>query len=202
MPTGYPKKPRIPKEPTRKRRDSKSVLAFESGGDAVAGTQDPNQPLNEMQRRFVNALVHEQMPKTAAARIAGYSQPATAAHTMMKNPKILKVIAEERAQYAKDSGMTRQKVIEGFVESINMARIKADPLTMITGFREIGRMCGFYEPTKTKVEVSVEGKVLLDRLSAMSDADLIKLAESQGDEEAIDGDFTVVEDAESEETGE
>lgn len=47
-----------------------------------------------------------------------------------------------------------------------MAKIKADPLTMIAGWREVGKMCGFYEPTKAKIEVSVQGQVLIQRLNA------------------------------------
>ena len=39
---------------------------------------------------------------------------------------------------------------------------------MIAGWREVGKMCGFYEPTKAKIEVSVQGQVLLQRLNGMS----------------------------------
>lgn len=156
------------------------------------GNQDPSQPLTEMQRMFVHHLVHNKLNQTAAARQAGFRQPATSANALMRNPKVLAAIAEERAEYARASGMTKRKVIEGFSEAIDLARIKADPIAMIAGWREIGKMCGFYEATKTKVEVSVQGQVLIQRLNTMSDEELLALAE--GDPTVLEGEFTIVDD--------
>ena len=110
----------------------------------------------------------------------------------MRNPKVIAAIAEERAEYARASGMTKQKVVEGFSEAIDLARIKADPIAMIAGWREIGKMCGFYEATKTEIKVSVQGQVLIQRLNSMSDEELLVLAE--GDPSALEGEFTVVDD--------
>lgn len=62
---------------------------------------------------------------------------------------------------------------------------------MVSGWREIGKMCGFYEPTKTKVEVSVNGRVMVERINAMSDEELLRLAE--GDGNVFDGEFSVIE---------
>jgi hypothetical protein len=53
-------------------------------------------------------------------------------------------------------------------------------------------MCGFYEPTKAKIEVSVQGQVLIQRLNAMSDEELLKLAE--GDPNVLEGEVTVIEE--------
>ena len=155
--------------------------------------QDVSQPLTEMQRMFVHHLVHDKLNQTAAARQAGFHHPRTLACALMKSPKIIAAIAEERLEYAKASGMTKQKVIEGFSEAIDLARIKADPIAMIAGWREIGKMCGFYEATKTKIEVSMQGQVLIQRLNTMSDEELLALAE--GDPSVLEGEFHVVDDA-------
>jgi len=157
------------------------------------GGQDPSQPLTERQRKFVHHLVNDKLNQTAAARQAGFRQPGTTANALMKNPKVLAAIAEERLEYAKASGMTKQKVIEGFSEAIELARIKADPIAMIAGWREIGKMCGFYEATKAKIEVSVQGQMLVQRLNTMSDEELLALAE--GDPTVLEGEFRVVDDA-------
>jgi hypothetical protein len=174
---------------TPKRKNSK-------GGHQLSpftpGTQNPNVPLTEQQRRFVTHLVHDKLPQTAAARMAGYGDAASIASALMKNPKIQRAIAEERREYAIASGMTKQKVIDGFAEAIDLGRIKGDPVAMIAGWREIGKMCGFYEPTKTKVEVSVQGQVLIQRLNSMTDEQLLQLAE--GDPTVLDGEFSVVSD--------
>lgn len=172
-----------------KRKNSKSVQQLGPGGLTIAGKQDRNQPLTEMQRLFVQHFVHDKLNQTAAARQAGFTSPGTAAYEMMRNPKVLDAIAEERLEYAKASQMTKQKVIDGFSEAIDLGRIKGDPIAMIAGWREIAKMCGFYEATKTKVEVSVQGKVLIDRLNTLSDQELIALA--QGDPSVLEGEFRV-----------
>lgn len=160
---------------------------------AKNGILNPDAPLTEMQRQFVVYLVDHGMTQTAAARAAGASNPGTQAHEWMRHPKIERAIAERRAEYAAASQVTKKRVIDGFLESIEMAKIKADPLTMIAGWREVGKMCGFYEPTKAKIEVSVQGQVLIQRLNAMSDEELLKLAE--GDPNVLEGEVTVIEDA-------
>ena len=163
---------------------------------AKNGVLNPDAPLTEMQRRFVVNFVDHQMTQTAAARAAGFAHPGTSAMEMMKHPKIERAIAERRAEYAAASQVTKKRVIDGFLESIEMAKIKADPLTMIAGWREVGKMCGFYEPTKAKIEVSVQGQVLLQRLNGLSDEELLKL--SEGDPTVLEGDVKVIEDGPTE----
>ena len=165
-----------------------------AGKDLVfeQGTQDPTQALTERQRMFVHHLVHDKLTQTAAARAAGFGGPGTAATTLMKNPKVIAAIAAERLEYAQASGMTRKKVIDGFAEAIDMARLLSDPTAMISGWREIGKMCGLYEAQKTEVKVSVNGQVMLHRLNSMSDEELLQLAETQP--EVLDGEFNVVDE--------
>ena len=158
------------------------------------GNFNPDAPLTERQRQFVVNLVDHGMTQTAAARAAGASQPGTAAYEWMRHPQIERAIAERRAEYAVASQVTKKRVIDGFLESIEMAKIKADPLTMSARWREVGKMCGFYEPTKAKIEVSVQGQVLIQRMNSMSDEELLKLAE--GDPNVLEGEVTVIEDVE------
>lgn len=159
---------------------------------AKNGVLNPDAPLTEMQRQFVAYFVDHQMTQTAAARAAGFSNPGTAANQMMQHPKIGRAIAERRAEYAAASQVTKKKVIDGFLESIELAKIKADPLTMIAGWREVGKMCGFYEPSKAKIEVSVNGQVLIQRLNTLSDEELLKIA--GGDPDVFDAEVKVIED--------
>lgn len=157
------------------------------------GLVNINTPLTEQQRVFVTFYAEHGLNGSAAARHAGYSNPGKAAQDLLKNPKIQHAVAIEREKTAEVSKMSRQKVIDGFVEAIEMARVKADPLVMISGYREIGKMCGFYEPSRLQVEVSVQGKIALDRLSQMTDEELLKIAQESG-EEILDGEFVEIED--------
>jgi phage terminase small subunit len=174
----------------RKRKLSLHPEELGPGGTTVAGMGTPDRPLTEMQRKFVTHLVDDKMNHTAAARMAGFSQPHTAANYMLQSPSVKRAITDARLEYARVSGQTKQKVIDGFAEAIDMARIKADPIAMIAGWREIGKMCGFYEPVKTKVEVSVSGQVMLSRLNSMTDQELLALVD--GSIEALEGEFSVV----------
>ena len=75
--------------------------------------------------------------------------------------------------------MDRKKVIDMQLEAYEMAKTMAEPATMVSAAREIGKICGLYEPKK--VEVSVNGSVQheIHRFEAMSDDELLKLL-SQG----------------------
>jgi hypothetical protein len=61
---------------------------------------------------------------------------------------------------------------------------------MIAGWREVGKMCGFYEPKKVDIKVSMQGQVLLQRLNSMSDQELLAMAEE--DTNVLEGEFSVV----------
>lgn len=148
--------------------------------------------VSEQQRLFIIYLVHHSLGQTAAARQAGYAQPASAAQTLMNNPKIKREIAKARAEYAEASKMTRKKVIDGVMEAIDMARIKAEPGIMLTGWRDVARMCGFNEPTKTKLEITGEAKLVIRQMENMSDAELLQLAQENPD--ILEGEYVEVED--------
>lgn len=149
--------------------------------------------LNERQQAYVTNYVVKGMPKMEAARAAGYS--AKHKHTvrdMEKNPRVQEAIAKEQELFARAKGVTREHVIEGMLEAIDMARMKADPLSMIAGWREIGKVCGHYEPVKHKIEVSVEGQVMMQQITAMSDKDLLELAAKASLPAPIEGVFTAL----------
>lgn len=147
--------------------------------------------LTERQRLFVEHMASGKMHKTAAARAAGYSHPRRNCVRLLAMPHIRKAIADAHAANAAASDMTRKKVVDGFVEAIDIARIKADPMAMVSGWREIGRMCGFYEPTTSRVEVSVKGQMLIKQMSTMSDDELLAMLQSEA--EPIEGEFEAIE---------
>lgn len=169
-----PKPPKKPGTPEMAAR-AKIILPKLKGRPP----QDPNTPLNIKQRSFVNAIVRDNHTKSAAAKIAGYSPNLAnqTAYELLKTPKIQAAVAAERATYAIASGITKKMVVDGFIEAVDMARIKADPLVMIAGWREVGKLLGFYEPTKVAMSVSVGGQVLLSKMNTMSDAELLEQIE-------------------------
>jgi hypothetical protein len=77
--------------------------------------------------------------------------------------------------------LSRDKVLEGFLEAIDMAKMKEEPQTMIAGWREVGRMLGLYEAKKHTIDITASGEVQIKHLSQMSTEELLRLADESGD---------------------
>lgn len=167
-----------------------------SGFDGVA-LANPNRPLTTKMKDFVKYWAQGESILSAAVR-AGYTDGGTYAYRLAKDPAILKIYHAEKEAYEQAVGMTRQRVMEGLLEAVEMAKIQADPTAMIAGWREVGKMCGYYEPVKKQIDVNITGNVVMERLNRLSDADLLKLIEDQTTS-ALEGEFIeVAEDDENE----
>lgn len=143
--------------------------------------------LTEKQLKFARARAKGLSP-SAAARQAGYSHPHTVGIDLDKKQEIQLYIAKEAEKFEKKNDITREKVFSGLMESIEMAKLMGEPMTMVSGWREIGKMAGYYEPETRKLEISVNGQVTVQQLQSMSDAELLRLAESH----IVEGEFTPI----------
>lgn len=139
--------------------------------------------VNTRQRKYAE-LRAEGMPVAAAARAAGFKGTGNM-HTRLENDNRIKdLIAANKAQVAEDLKITRQEVLRGFLEAIDVGRVAADPHAMVKGWSEIGKMCGFYAPETRNVNLSISAKRMIDKFETMTDEELLKLAEK-----TIDGSF-------------
>lgn len=143
---------------------------------AVAATS-PVHYLTDQQRIFVEAVIKKKSP-VVAARMAGYSRPEIQAYEIIKSPKIQDAIKYLYKKYEKAADMSRKKVMDGILESIDMAKIQADPAVMINGWREIAKMCGYYAPEVKKIDISISAKRTIDKLETLSDEELVQMIES------------------------
>lgn len=144
--------------------------------------------LTDMQKMFVNAVVHQQMNYTAAARYAGFKHPNVKGPHLARTPRVRRAIVVEREKYAKASGVTKKQVIDGMLEAAEMAKMKSDPTGMVQAWREVGKLCGHYEPTRHEINVSMNGQIVMQRINQMSDEELLALAEKEAGE-IIEGEF-------------
>jgi phage terminase small subunit len=137
--------------------------------------------LTEKQRRYVEHRVAGMQPY-AAARAMGltHNSAKQIAKRLEVHPEVRAAILKEQDAYEQASGMTKQRVIDGFLEGIQMARMMAEPATMIAGWREIGRMCGYYmDEKKTDARtLPPAAEALLSRFATMSERELLLLANS------------------------
>jgi hypothetical protein len=146
----------------------------DTGSAASAALVDENKPLTAQQLAFVKAWASGESIASASQR-AGYSAGDGFCYRMARMPNVLKIYNAEKARYEESCQMTRKRVMDGLLEGIAMAKLMSEPMSMISGWREVGKMCGYYEPVKHTVDVTVRGEVTLRQMTNMSDADLLKL---------------------------
>lgn len=139
----------------------------------------PDKPLTDMQRAFVKFWAQGESILSASAK-AGYNDGGAYAYRLVRMPNVLRMYEDEKRLYEEASQMTRKRVMDGLLESIELAKLMAEPGTMVSGWREIGKMCGYYEPVQKKLDITINGKVMLDRLDRMSDAELFKVIAETG----------------------
>ncbi len=140
---------------------------------AAAAAVSPDKPLTEKQKLYAVARARgESVPNAMAA--AGYNEQVSYGYRMDKMPNVQRLIQQEQALYAEAAQIDRKKVIDMQLEAYEMAKTMAEPATMVAAAREIGKICGLYEPKK--VEVSVNGSIQheMHRLDSMSDAELLE----------------------------
>lgn len=139
---------------------------------AVAAAVSPDKPLTDKQKAFAYARAKgESIPNAMA--IAGYNEQPSYGYRLDKMPNVQALIRQEAALYAEASQMTRKKVIDMQMEAFEMARLMAEPASMVSAAREIGKICGLYEPQK--IEVSSTVKHEMHRYGQLSDAELLKI---------------------------
>lgn len=148
---------------------------------------NPDRPLTAKQKAFVTEWAKGETILSAGIR-AGYSDAGKMAYKMARDPAILKLYHAEKALYEQAAQMTRKKVMDGLLEGVEMAKTLAEPASVIAGWREIGKMCGYYEPVKRQIDINFSGDVTVRRLEALSDHDLLKLVKGEVEDVVFDED--------------
>lgn len=141
---------------------------------------DADRPLTDKQLLFTRLWAQGETPRTAVV-LAGYSENSSElGWRLTKDPAILKLYHAEKKLYEEASQMTRKRVMDMLNEAYECAKMVSEPSSMVAAAREIGKMCGYYEP-EVKIVKHV-GVPLIDQLNTLSDAELEKLLEERGEE--------------------
>ena len=136
--------------------------------------------LSARQQRFVRHYVRLGNA-SQAAREAGYAGAGArvTACRLLANPNIQEAVSAERRRYEKSLKITREQVIAELRSAIDIARTQGNASAMISGWREIAKICGYYE---RRVEVSIHPNVaaqrLVSQLETMSTDELMKFTET------------------------
>lgn len=131
-------------------------------------------PFTTAQLAVIEAVSRGETPY-AAAKLAGVNPPYV--YGFLNRPYVKAEIAIRTAAFAKANDMSRVKVLEGLKEAIDMAKLMAEPSTMVQGWKTIGQMCGYFAPTEHRVKVDISGNVTMQTLNKLSDAELLEMIE-------------------------
>ena len=135
--------------------------------------------LSARQQRFVKHYVRLGNA-SQAAREAGYAEAGArvTACRLLANPNVQEAVSVERRRYEKGLRITREQVIAELRSAIDIARTQGNASAMISGWREIAKICGYYE---RRVEVSIHPNIaaqrLVSQLETMSTDELMNLTE-------------------------
>ena len=137
-----------------------------------------DKPLTAQQRAFVKARAEGDTVTNSIIR-AGYTGPLAKQRGFQTQsiPAVQAALETERAAFRVAAQTTKEEVMQMHKDAFDMARLLAEPATMVSAAREIGKLCGYYEPKKIDISLNVNGSVRLDQMSKMSDAELLKIIE-------------------------
>jgi phage terminase small subunit len=158
--------------------------------------KSPERHLTEMQQMFVRHWAAGESILTASAR-AGYADGGTYAYRLVKDPLVQAIYQREKKLYEASCQMTRKKVMDGFLAAAEMAQLQADPTALVGAWREVGKMCGYYEPVKKTIDVNINGTVT-QRVERLSDDMLLQIIKGQIGAEVIEQEMREVEELENE----
>lgn len=171
---------------TKKRGASKdrSVVALETRKKyagrnltnipvAELETLDIDKPLTDKAKLFIRYWAQGDSITAASAR-AGYGDGASYAYRLVHLPQVKALYAEEKRLYEEASQMTRKKVMDGLLDGIDMCKLVGDGPGVITGWKTVGQMCGYFEPVKKRIDINVSTNPTMKDMERMSDADLLK----------------------------
>lgn len=187
-------------EGTAERIAKLRATAIETSTHQGAEQANPDRPLTEKQKLFAKIWAQGETIRSAAMKAGYTADGAGIAYRLCRDPAILKIYNREKALYEESCQMTRKRVMDGLLEGIEMAKMLDEPASVIGGWREIGKMCGYYAEQKRTVDINIKGEVTVKQLERMDDASLLKLI--KGEVEDITDVVYVESDAETGEDSE
>lgn len=137
--------------------------------------------LSPKQHRFIDQYMVDFNGAAAAVR-AGYSRKCAReiAYELLTKPHILAALQARQAAEAERLGITRQRVVAGLLESIELAKNNSDPATCVRGWATLGQLMGYYPSKHHVVEVTAPSLADTAAYQRMTDADLMRLIEEGG----------------------
>lgn len=163
----------VAKLPDHMRLEKRTNLGLVRVAD-VASVVNPEMELTDKAKLFIRYWAQGESKYAAAVR-AGYEDSGAYCYRISRSPQAIALYEQEKRLYEEAAQMSRKKVMDGLLEGIEMAKLAGEPASVITGWKTIGQMCGYFEPRKVSVDVNVQGNLTMQQMNKMSDADLLRV---------------------------
>lgn len=120
------------------------------------------------------------MTRERSAILAGYDfADKSNIKNVEKSPTVQEELAKIRAQMADAAGVSKEDIVAMLMDAAALAKMQADPSSIVAAARELGKMLGFYAPEVKKTIKGVDKNDLRKALKEMQDEDLYRLAFSE-----------------------
>lgn len=135
--------------------------------------------LNHRQQAFVEHYVRHGNA-SQAAREAGYAAAGARvrAHRLLTKANVQQAIRCCNQAYKSKIGLRRDQVISELQTAVAIAQDRRNPKAMISAWREIARICGFYDAQMPETSGGSRQKHLVET-EPLSDSELIQLIAGQ-----------------------
>ena len=148
----------------------------------MAATKIASHPSAQARRlKAIEAVTVMGMTHKEASEYSGLA-PGTISQLLAK-PEIKEYIGKIQKQEEKKFKITREQVLEGFMEAIQDAKLLSEPATQIRGWEQIAKMEGFYAPERREVDLPEDTK---EMIRSLQDLDTETLAKIAGQDNMID----------------
>ena len=130
--------------------------------------------LTAKQQRWIDEYLIDFNGAAAAVR-AGYSAKSarSIAHENLTKHDILAVLQARQSAMAQELQITRQGVIRGLLDAVDMGRELNNPASMVSALSTIAKMLGYFSPEVKRVDLTVGQCGRQSEFAAMSDAQLL-----------------------------
>jgi len=109
--------------------------------------------LNLRESRFAEAYAKHRN-SSRVAREAGYSakgrSDSSTAKRMLANARVIERIRALEADTERALAYDKAQLLQGLLDAFAIAKERRKPSTMITAYREIGNVLGYYPPKLTR----------------------------------------------------
>lgn len=122
-----------------------------------------------------------------AARVAGFTTNlANIAKKLLADEDVCAMIEGYKQQLIEKYDVSRERVLQNLVDATEMARVQADPKSMVMALKEVSEVQGYHAPRQVSMNssVNITTSNAKSRLRHVTDAELAELA-GEGQFEAV-----------------